>query len=164
LEQVSSPYDFVTANLVDLARGAVSRFDKVAKDRSIHWQHDLPSRPVFARLDVERIGQVFDVLLSNAFRFSDQGGEISLRVGQDEKGNARVSIQDSGPGISGDQREKLFDPFYHGEEPSAGVGVGLTLAKEIIHAHGGEIWIDDQAENGAIFRFKLPKPATQVQA
>lgn len=161
LEQVSGPYDFVTANLVDLANGAVSRFDKIAKERSIHWHQDLPSRPVFARLDVERIGQVFDVLLSNAIRFSEQGGEISLRVDQDNNGNAQVSIQDSGPGIPGNRREKLFDPFYHGEETSAGVGVGLTLAKEVIHAHGGKIWIDDQAENGAIFRFKLPKLTTQ---
>jgi signal transduction histidine kinase/DNA-binding response OmpR family regulator len=164
LEQISTPYDFVTANLVDLARGAISRFDEAAEDQSIHWNQDLPSAPVFVRLDVKRIGQVFDVLLSNAIHFSEFGGEVAVRVDQNDNGEVQVSIQDSGPGIPEVQREKLFDPFYHHDEASTGVGVGLTLAKEIVHAHGGDIWIDDQAENGAIFRFKLPKPESQEQS
>jgi signal transduction histidine kinase len=119
---------------------------------------------VFVRLDVKRIGQVFDVLLSNAIHFSEFGGEVAVRVDQNDNGEVQVSVQDSGPGIPEDQREKLFDPFYHHDEASTDIGVGLTLAKEIVHAHGGDIWIDDQAENGAIFRFKLPKPESQEQS
>lgn len=162
LEKISEPYDFVTANLVDLVRGAMSRFDAIAKEKSIHWNQDLPSTPVFARLDVKRIGQVFDVLLSNAIRFSEAGGEVAVRVGQHDNGEVEVAVKDTGPGIPRDQREKLFNPFYH-DEASAGVGIGLTLAKEIIRAHGGNIWVEDQSENGAVFRFKLPKREAQAQ-
>ncbi len=158
LEEISAPYDFVTVNLVDLARGAISRFEDEANNQSVHWVQSLPSKPIFARLDVERMAKVFNILLSNAIRFSGEGGQVTVEVDQNENEEIVVTVQDTGPGIAENQREKVFYPFYRGEKLSAGTGISLRLAKEIINAHKGKIWVEGQSGNGARFCFKLPAP------
>jgi signal transduction histidine kinase len=67
---------------------------------------------------------------------------------------AVISIADSGPGIPVDQLRKIFDPFFSTKEQ--GMGIGLSIAKSIVHAHKGRIWAENQSEGGAVFRISLP--------
>ncbi|MEA3350489.1 MAG: ATP-binding protein [Chloroflexota bacterium] len=161
LDEVNSSPEFVTVNLVDLARGATARFRDDAKEQAVNLVESLPSAPIFVMVDVERMAKVFDALLSNAIRFSGSGGEVTVRCSQNEDNEARVSIHDTGPGIDEEQRELVFRPFYQGgTDDSEKMGIGLTLAKEIIKAHGGKIWVDGHAASGSVFRFNLPLAET----
>lgn len=109
-------------------------------------------------VDKERIRQVLNNLLSNALKFTDSG-EISLSVQKEER-QIIISVSDTGRGISPQEKEKLFSRFSQiltpsrGKEP--GTGLGLLIAKGIIEAHGGKIWVDSKLGKGSTFSFSLP--------
>ncbi|MGE0389620.1 MAG: ATP-binding protein [Candidatus Nitrosocosmicus sp.] len=114
---------------------------------------DQQKRGLFVYADKDRINQVISNVLINSIKFTQQGNiEISIRRGDDR---AFVRIKDSGPGIDGDILPRLFDKFITGS-PS-GTGLGLYICKNIIEAHGGSIWAENNDENkGATFTFTLP--------
>ena len=157
LEKASAPQELTTLNLVDLARQAAKRFKAEWDGRKVELQTEYPDTPFWVSVDLEQIAQVFDALLSNAIQFSGSGGVISLRVGSGSDGMAIVAIHDHGPGIAVEHQEHIFDPFYQFDqhEDAGGLGVGLTLAREIIQAHGGNMWVKSQPGSGATFYFTL---------
>ncbi|MDD5748212.1 MAG: PAS domain S-box protein [Actinomycetota bacterium] len=112
-----------------------------------------------AQLDSERIGRVFGMLLENAAKYSSASSPIEIEV---EKGEDFIlfSVLDRGVGVPESEREKIFDRFYqvtdalHHSIP--GIGLGLYISREIITAHGGEIWHEPRDGGGSIFRFKIP--------
>ncbi|MBK7190830.1 MAG: HAMP domain-containing protein [bacterium] len=107
--------------------------------------------------DAERISHVLDNLLANAVRFTGPGGTITVGA---EPADDRVafSVSDSGEGIAADQLERVFEPFYRGpgQEAASGVGLGLTIAREIVRSHGGELTATSAPGRGATFTFTLP--------
>jgi len=104
--------------------------------------------------DAHRLGRVFQNLVQNAADFLDGNGKILLRF-KTEASELRVEIEDTGPGISPEIADKLFEPFAtHGK--SHGTGLGLSICKKIIADHGGEISVRSEAGHGAIFAFTLP--------
>ena len=113
---------------------------------------DLP--PVLA--DRDRVLQVFSNLLSNAIKFTPEGGTI--RVSAQVRGNEVVfSVADSGPGIAPDEIGYLFDRFWQATHARrAGAGLGLAIAKGIVEAHGGRIWVESELGRGTVFAFSLP--------
>ena len=114
---------------------------------------------LFVRMDSENIAEVFEILLSNAFRFS-AGGRVEVQARETQNGFVHVVVQDSGPGIDLEHWEKIFEPFYqiNGRQTNLhdGLGVGLFLAKEIVKSHGGDMWLKSEQGNGSIFHFTLP--------
>lgn len=112
--------------------------------------------------DRQRIQQVLLNLLSNAIRHTPQGGEIAITAQAEEPGGEpriRVSVCDSGSGLSPEDETHAFDRFYRGTEARAsggGAGLGLSVAKAIVEAHGGEIWAESVTTGGACFQFTLP--------
>jgi signal transduction histidine kinase/FixJ family two-component response regulator len=161
LQKVQTPKNFVTVNLVDLARLAISRFQKYADNKNIRFDLEIIQGQLFVMADVDQIRQVFDIILSNALRMSSNG-RVVLGVSEDIVGNPHISIKDSGPGISEEDQARIFLPFnkfeHSGPEGLDHLGIGLALAKEIIQAHGGQIWVVSRLGAGSIFHFKL-KPA-----
>ena len=113
---------------------------------------------VFASVDTAKIGTVVANLLSNAIRFSPEGGGIVLRLSSGD-GQVRIDISDQGPGIAGADRARVFEPFYRGQRQPAdavkGTGIGLSIVQEYVAAHGGQIRL--LSDNpGAHFQVEIP--------
>jgi two-component system OmpR family sensor kinase len=108
--------------------------------------------------DRERLGQVFDNLLSNADRFAPRSTPISVAVAREHSGMVTVRVSDRGPGIPADLRERIFERFFRGSGngDSTGTGLGLAIVKGLVEAHAGTVAVEDGEEPGAIFRFTLP--------
>jgi signal transduction histidine kinase len=118
--------------------------------------------------DRDHLEQVLDNLVSNAIKFSPEGGTIMLRV-REQGDTVVVSIKDPGVGIPGDQLDAVFGLFYQAEDPvsrrTGGMGLGLYISKEIISRHGGQIWAESEPGAGSTFNFSLPrKPAAKAAA
>jgi signal transduction histidine kinase len=117
--------------------------------------------------DGERISQVLANLVSNALKYSPEGGDVRVQV-RTTDADVTVCVSDQGPGIAPEQKQRLFQPFTRLIETAAapGLGVGLYLARGIVEAHGGRIWVDSQPGAGSTFCFNLPRrsddPAGQV--
>ena len=114
---------------------------------------------ILARMDSRLIVQVMINLINNAIEYTPKGSHIQISVKRQEK-KAVVSISDDGNGISDEAKAKVFDMFYSGENKIAdsrrNCGIGLSLCKSIIEAHGGEISVADNKPHGAVFTFTLP--------
>lgn len=110
--------------------------------------------------DAQYLRQVFLNLIGNAVKFSDAQGRIWVRVGTlDKRNRLTFSIVDTGPGILEEDLDKLFNKFFRGtsvREHLDGVGLGLSITKNIVEAHGGTIWVESQVGKGTTFSFTLP--------
>jgi PAS domain S-box-containing protein len=124
-------------------------------------QHELITKlsddlPV-VELDASRMDQVIINLLSNAGKYSPPGGKIYLDAAVDNS-TVRVSVKDEGAGISPEDVINLFKPYHRAEQDRKlpGLGLGLTICKQIVEAHGGKIWADSQMGKGSTFSFTIP--------
>ena len=121
------------------------------------------------KADALRIEQVLDNLLSNALKFSPEGGIVKALMRPELKaGVLEVAVSDMGPGIPADELPHIFERFYQGSNKSKhstpGSGLGLALAKKVVEAHGGRIWIESEVKKGTTVRFilRLTKPGAPV--
>lgn len=149
----------VLSEEVDMAQlldQAFERYRDEAERRSIDYRQTVRDRPVIIS-DGDRVLQVVGNLLSNAFRATPDEGRISLELAQ-RNGTVRVAVEDTGPGIAQDARERLFRPFVSGS--AGGTGLGLAIAKEISTALGGRIVLESEVGKGS--RFELVLPAQTV--
>jgi two-component system, NtrC family, sensor histidine kinase GlrK len=126
---------------------------------------DIDAADVMIPADSERLRVVIDNLLSNAVKFSPPGGLIRLYARLD--GDAvEFDVMDQGPGIPPEERIRIFDPFYqgrqHGAGPVSGTGIGLSVVKEYVFAHGGSVEVMD-SQHGAHLRVRLPLERTDLQ-
>ena len=135
-----------------LFRSAYTTFHEEARRRGIDYRSDLRARPVLMT-DGDRVLQIITNLLSNAFRWTPDGGRIELGLEQ-ENGNVAVSVVDSGPGITTEERERIFRPFW--SRDGHGTGLGLAIANELAHALGGRIDLDTKVGEGSTFELVLP--------
>jgi signal transduction histidine kinase len=107
--------------------------------------------------DPERIRQLIGNLLSNAVKFTPAGGRVTLSA-RDCGKEILVSVEDGGPGIPTEDLPHLFDRFWHARRTArvGGTGLGLNIAKGIVEAHGGRIWVETAEGVGSTFFFSLP--------
>jgi signal transduction histidine kinase len=109
--------------------------------------------------DHDRIVQVLANLISNALKFTDQGGQVAMSVARTES-DVHVSVTDNGPGIPPDLATAVFERFRRIDtKDSRGLGLGLYIAKSIIDVHGGKIWVESRNGGGSAFHFTLPSPS-----
>jgi signal transduction histidine kinase len=138
-----------------LIANALELMQPIANEASIALVAELGERLPLVEADVERIGQVFSNLIGNAIKFTEPGGRITLRA---ESADARVwfSVTDTGAGIPPEQLEKVFGQFWQGRQTDRrGIGLGLTIARGIVEAHGGKIGVDSEVGMGTRFWFGL---------
>jgi two-component system sensor histidine kinase KdpD len=122
---------------------------------------DLPLVP----MDGVLIEQVFVNLLENATKYTPAGTPIDIAAEQTD-GVVRVDVLDRGPGIPPGEERRIFEKFYRAahEGSATGVGLGLTICRGIVTAHGGRIWAENRAGGGAAFHFTLPLTGVQPPA
>jgi len=136
----------------DLCERAYAAFGEIARQRSIDYRRDFEVKPVIVT-DGDRVLQIISNLLSNAFRWTPEGGRIALALGA-ENGTVSVVVSDSGPGISPEERERIFRPFW--SRDGGGTGLGLAIARELAVALGGRIDLRSEPGLGARFELLLP--------
>lgn len=141
-----------------LAQECANLLQPLAEKRSITMECELsPSRGEF---DSQRMRQVFINLLSNAVKYNHDGGTITLTVQASEEATT-ISVKDTGPGISKDQIPHLFERFYRADKARTNrresTGLGLSITKAIIEAHGGTIEVDTKIGVGSVFRIVIPR-------
>lgn len=136
--------------LLDHAYGA---FAEEARHRHIDYRLETDGGGPVILSDGDRVLQVISNLLSNAFKWTPDGGRVQLSLA-DENGGVEVEVADSGPGIPRKDRERIFHPFI--SQDSNGTGLGLPIARELAVALGGRIELDSEPGRGSRFRLVLP--------
>lgn len=142
-----------------LAHEVLETLRPIAAEKSIELAAKLePSVLVWA--DRDKVTQVLTNLIGNAIKFTPLHGNVSLSSTSKSDGWVRVSISDTGPGVSLNEREKIFDKFYqsapNGESKPKGTGLGLAICKTLVELHGGKIWVESERKGGSVFHFTLP--------
>lgn len=150
LELVAREHD-----LRKLAANTLEMFSSRAKEKALNLSIDLPDDPVVVSCDGDRIMQVLTNLVGNAIKFTARGGDVVISVCRGEL-SGLVSVGDTGPGIPVEARSKIFERFS--QLPSGnrtGLGLGLFIAKSIVGAHDGKLWVASAVGEGSVFSFAL---------
>ena len=131
----------------------------VLEERTVHVQ----TEPIDAWIDESMVVRIVENLLVNAIKHTPPRAEIWVGARRVNNG-VIVRVDDDGPGVAEDERDRLFEPFERGERsaPSPGLGVGLSLVARFAEAHGGRAWVEDREGGGASFRVLFPDPATRL--
>jgi len=119
---------------------------------------ETPSSPVACLCDTKRFAQVLQNLLENAVKYSPDGGEIVVRL-EENQTEIIISITDCGVGIAPQDLPRLFERYYRAGdgEQASGLGLGLYIARMIVEAHGGRIWAESTLGQGSTFTIALPR-------
>ena len=144
-----------------LVERAHASFGEEARRREIDFRLDEDPDPPTIVTDGDRVLQVITNLLANAFRWTPDGGVVSLGSSS-ENGVVQIDVRDTGPGIQPDERERIFVPFI--SRDNHGTGLGLPIARELAHALGGRIELDSTVGEGSRFRLVLPAVPASARA
>jgi signal transduction histidine kinase len=141
---------------VRLCRDSTEAFQLAASAQHIQLTCEPGTDSLVAELDHERILQVLTNLVGNALKFTGEGGRIALRV--ERRGDdVCFAVEDTGQGIASDRLDKIFDRFFQARgSDRRGLGLGLFIARSLVEAHGGRIWVDSTLGRGTTFFFTLP--------
>ena len=145
-----------------LVAETVATFRLLAAEKRIRLEGDADDAPLVVACDRGRILQVLANLLGNAIKFTPEGGTVSARAAK--VGNeVCFSVLDTGPGIPENSLQSVFERFWQaGNDDRRGLGLGLYIAKSIVAAHGGRIWVDSRVGEGSSFHFTLPSGAATL--
>jgi len=161
LESKKSKIQKSLVKIDDIAANVIADLSRLAglKEHTLSLQVNGKIPEVMG--DERRIKQVFNNLLTNAIRYTDPRGHIAVEI-EDEFQQVRVSIEDNGLGISKKDQKRIFDKFFAGgggtlTRESGRMGLGLAIAKGIVEAHQGRIWVESELGKGSTFFFTLPK-------
>jgi signal transduction histidine kinase len=145
----------------ELFDAALPLLRPLADEKGIALHVEMPPDLPTVQADGERVVQVFSNLVGNAIKFSPEQSTITLRATPTEDGLC-FSVIDQGPGIPAEWRPHLFEP--HWSSPATqlgGLGLGLSIARGIVEAHGGQIWVESEVGLGSAFHFTLPLVGSQ---
>jgi signal transduction histidine kinase len=151
-----------SADVAEIVRRAVAAAQPPAEAKGLTLETNLHVRRATAEVDPERIGQVLRNLLSNAITHASEGGRITVDL-KDEGDQLRIGVADTGAGIPPEDLPYVFERFYRVDRSrvraTGGAGLGLTIAKRLVEAHGGTIGVESELGKGSRFSFTLPKKA-----
>ncbi len=158
-------YRIIPTDLRRVVDISVNKIRLLADAKHVQLLVEAEGDRIWVKADAARIEQVLDNLLSNALKFSPEGAIVKLHMKRDGRsGILVVSVIDAGPGIAAADLPHIFERFYQGrtkeKHTSAGSGLGMALAKKVVEAHGGRIWIESEVGKGTTVRFtlRLTKP------
>ena len=147
----------VSTDLSAWLPGILVGWRAAAEQKRLTWVQEIPSNLPPVNMDADRMAQVIGNLLSNAIKYTPEGaGEI--RIGAAQQGNEiRIKVRDTGIGISKEDLAHIFDPFYRGHNARfpQGMGLGLSIARDVVNAHGGRITAESELGKGSVFTVSL---------
>jgi signal transduction histidine kinase len=129
-----------------------------ALEKGLHWETSVPSGLPAANLDPRRMAQAIGNLVSNAVKYTPPGGTVAVTAGY-KSPTLWIQVCDTGPGIAESEQERVFDAFYRSERDRRfpqGLGLGLTIARDLVLAHGGELQLQSSPGSGCCFTICLP--------
>ena len=142
----------------DLGDVLWTALSKIPQRQKARVEVSLPDSLPMVYVDFVQMSRAVENLLANALAYSPPDAPVRVGASADE-GPFRIWVEDEGPGIRPDEREKIFEKFYRGESSSrssSGTGLGLAVTREIVRFHGGRIWVEDVVPHGARFVISLP--------
>lgn len=137
----------------------VKRMEPRARRKGLSLRMDMgQAAEVPVEADRQKVERVLCNILDNALKFTPPGGEVSVRVGWEAAAGVVVAVRDTGPGIPREEQEAIFDRYYRARDrgDSAGAGLGLTLARQLVEMQGGRIWVESEPGRGATFYVAFP--------
>ena len=149
--------DRKTLDLEQLLRNTIAYIEPVARSKNLSLALNISDKLPVIRADYDRICQVLLNLISNAIKFTQEGGSITIQALR-EKDEVVVEVQDTGCGLSKAALQHIFEPYHKPniKKQSDGLGLGLALSKMLVELHGGKIYVDSQKNKGSSFKFTLP--------
>lgn len=149
-------------NLTELVKTSGDSFGGAALSKRITLKHDIPAEEYFVKGDRDRLAQVIANLMSNAIKFTPDGGWVNVgmeKSNENGKPTVKVSVSDSGPGIPKDKQDGLFNKFQQVESmirsKEQGSGLGLALVREIVEHHRGRVGLVSEPGKGSVFYFTI---------
>lgn len=162
LENNQSKLQSAEGNIVKFLKEIYFSFTEHAKNGGYNYNIETNSEEVFIYYDREKLERVFYNLISNAFRYTPKGGDIKINIRKAQE-ELIIEVEDNGVGISGEYIDKIFDRFFEvpihnkpQENYNKGTGIGLSIAKNIVKLHKGNIEAENKLERGIVFRVTLP--------
>ncbi len=142
--------------LRELIDDTVAAMRAPAEARGVALAAELPAGDFVAQANAEKLQRVLFNLIQNAIRHTPADGSVTVRA-RNAGGGVEVEVADEGEGIAAGEGDRVFDPFYRGEESrnGDGAGLGLAISRAIVEAHGGRIWLEGGGEPGTRVRFTL---------
>jgi two-component system phosphate regulon sensor histidine kinase PhoR len=143
--------------LNNLVETVITQLDPQAERQGLNIEKELATDLPAVPTDSERIRQVIANLVHNAIKFTDSGGRITIKTAVEGE-SVNVAISDTGIGIAAEDLPHVFERFYKVDKARTGqgTGMGLAIAKHIVEAHNGRIWVESETGRGSTFTFNLP--------
>ena len=163
IESGTFSVDLHAAQLSEVIHPILDGTKLLVESKNLTLNTNIPDQLPEIAVDINRLGQAFTNLLSNAIKFTPQNGSITISV-QPLENEVQVAITDTGPGISDENLHRVFDRFWQAKNTKKlGSGLGLSIAKGIIDAHGGKIWVESQLGQGSTFKFTVPRTTSTLK-
>ncbi|MCV9385098.1 hybrid sensor histidine kinase/response regulator transcription factor [Reichenbachiella ulvae] len=151
---------YSSGDLVKFIQDVVDSFSDLSKEKDIALSFESDLTQYYTSFDKDKMDKILFNLLSNAFKFTFEGGKIDIALELNEKGHVVISVADTGIGIPADKQEAVFDRFIQSEiKPNminSGTGIGLSITKEFVELHGGNISVESEKDDGSTFFVELP--------
>jgi PAS domain S-box-containing protein len=159
LEAGDLQVELVPTDVRTVIAEAVTSMRQSAELNGHRFVLELPDEPLSASADREKLSQILTNLLDNAVKFSPGGGTVTVEVARRRSGHVEVRVVDEGHGIPEAERERIFSKFHRADSSTrtpGGAGLGLFIARGLVTAMGGRIWVDSAEGGGSSFAFELP--------
>lgn len=151
-------------SLPALVEAALDALAVEADRKDVALESRVSGEPPAVEADADRIQRVLANLLGNAVRHTPEGGTVTVEV-RHEGDAVACSVADTGPGVPEEVGDRIFERYWRGDDAGgAGIGLGLSIARDIVEAHGGWIGLEDASDGGSVFTFRLPLEAEASDA
>jgi signal transduction histidine kinase len=163
IETAGLRLDLAPIDVRELMAQVNEAYRPLAQERRVAWEVSGAEAPLSVSMDASRVLQAVGNLVGNALKFTPPGGRVAVWASATPH-EVAIEVSDTGPGISPEAIDRLFEPFWQAATDRRGVGLGLTIARGIAEAHQGRIDIKSALGNGSTFRLILPRTSAVTQA
>lgn len=156
IEMFGSHLNLASSDFLNVVRDTTESFRLLAEAQGIEFSFETEVRSLVFDFDSGKVVKILTNLLSNAFKFTPQGGSVKVEVNLVNEDTVLLAVSDSGRGVQDKDKRRVFDRFYQAKDSPVGSGIGLHVVREYVILHGGEIEVSDNDPAGSVFTVTLP--------